>query len=176
MNAEAGLAGLEALGDFGEALSPLLDFLDPTADARACAAGEKGACMWAAIGVFPWGKFGRLGRMLDDLPGGGGGKVAGNSVNMPSWKNIDIDIDHIVDNHTVGGKGYKQSGVKDKFPDHMSEGSIESTVRQAYRNAQKVGPSQGDRYKMRGHANGMTIEMWVNVKTKEIETAYPVGR
>jgi hypothetical protein len=105
-----------------------------------------------------------------------GGKVAGKSANMPSRKTIGTDIGHIVDNHTAGGKGYKQSGIKDKFPDYMSGRSIESTVRQAYRNAQKVGPSQGDRYLMRGYANGMTIEMWVNVATKEIETAYPVGR
>ena len=30
--------------------------------------------------------------------------------------------------------------------------------------------------RMRGQANGLTIEMWVNRETKEIETAYPVTK
>ncbi len=94
--------------------------------------------------------------------------------NLPAWKKIDIDIDHILDRHTANGKTYKQSGIKTKFPDEMSRDQIESTVRQAYRNSTMAGPSQGDRVKLRGKANGLTIEMWVNKKTRQIETAYPV--
>ena len=101
----------------------------------------------------------------------------GKAMNLPSWKAIDIDVEHIVKNHTAQGKGYIESqrrgGHKDKFYDFMSADTIAHTVRQAYRNAQRVGPAQGDRIKMRGYANGMTIEIWVNIKTKTIETAYP---
>ena len=100
----------------------------------------------------------------------------GKPVNLPAWKTIDIDVDHIVDNHTAGGKTYQQSGIKDKFPDYMSPDTIESTVRQAYRNSTMAGPSQGDRVFLRGDADGMTIEMWVNKTTGAIETAYPIGR
>jgi len=54
----------------------------------------------------------------------------------------------------------------------MSDDQIERTVRQAYRMGGKI-KTQGDRVLVRGTANGMTIEMWVNKSTKVIETAYP---
>jgi hypothetical protein len=97
-------------------------------------------------------------------------------VNLPAWKKVDIDMKHIVDRHTAGGKIFKQSGIKDKFPDDMSHGQIESTVRQAYRRSSVAGPSQGDRSFLRGRANGLEIEMWVNRRSKTIETAYPIWR
>lgn len=77
MGAEGSLMGLEMLGSVGDTLSPLLEFLDPTADIRACADGDMVSCSLMVAGVFPFGKFGRLGRMIDDLPGTGGG--AGSS-------------------------------------------------------------------------------------------------
>jgi hypothetical protein len=60
-------------------------------------------------------------------------------VNLPAWKNINIDIGHIVEGHTAEGKVYKQSRIKDKFPDYMSPGQIQATVRQAYRNSAVAG-------------------------------------
>jgi hypothetical protein len=85
-------------------------------------------------------------------------------------------MDHILDRHTAGGKTYGQSGIKTKFPDYMSQGEIESTVRQAYRGSSVAGPSQGDRVFPRGSANGLNPEMWVNKSTNTIETAYPVWK
>lgn len=55
-----------------QALSPLLGLFDPTADARDCLDGDQGACWWAAMGVFPLGRFGRVLRNTDDLGRGGG--------------------------------------------------------------------------------------------------------
>jgi hypothetical protein len=36
--------------------------------------------------------------------------------------------------------------------------------------------TQGDRVVVRGTHNKVIIEMWVNTKTKIIETAYPLGK
>lgn len=48
----------------------------------------------------------------------------------------------------------------------MKEGEIEATVRQACRRATMAGSSQGPRVLLRGEANGLVIEMWVNRETK----------
>ena len=96
-------------------------------------------------------------------------------INLSAWKKMSIDMDHIMDRHTVGGATFKQSGKEDAFPDAMTENQIRATVGAAYRNIDKRIGMQGDRIQVQGNANGMRIEMWINTKTKEIETAYPVG-
>jgi hypothetical protein len=55
----------------------------------------------------------------------------------------------------------------------MNESQVEKTIREAYKNGSKV-QTQGDRVLVRGEANGVTVEMWVNTETKVIETAYPI--
>ncbi len=91
-------------------------------------------------------------------------------VNLPSHKKIKVNIDHILNNHTVNGQGGPQ---KDKFPFWMKAKLIESIVRNAYKNGDKV-KSQGDNIFMRGPGFGDSIiEMWVNKITKTIETAWP---
>ncbi|MBO0883439.1 MAG: EndoU domain-containing protein, partial [Mycobacterium sp.] len=107
-------------------------------------------------------------------PEGRGGANAFKPVNLPSWKRVGIDMGHILDRHTEGGKVYQQSGIKTKFPDVMSPGEIESTIREAYRYSSMAGPSQGPRVVLRGGANGLQVEMWVNRETGVIESAYPV--
>jgi RHS repeat-associated protein len=114
-----------------------------------------------------------LGLAADDSYGDTGST---KPVNLPAWKTVDIDMDHILPRHTVDGVIYKQSGIKDAFPADMSPTQIESTIRQAYRMSSVAGPSQGPRAFLEGSANGLTIEMWVNRETRTIETAYPVGR
>ncbi|MNO88463.1 hypothetical protein D3C76_799130 [compost metagenome] len=94
-------------------------------------------------------------------------------INLPSYKSIDIDMDHIISGHTKGGSRATQSRIKDLFPENMNNSQIEKTVRDAYKNSSKL-QTQGDRVLVRGQSNGLTIEMWVNTKTKTIETAYPV--
>jgi EndoU nuclease-like protein len=74
----------------------------------------------------------------------------------------------------VEGTIYKQSGIKTAFPSDMTPEQIQSTIRQAYRRSAVAGPSQGSNVFLRGSANGLTIEMWLNRETRTIETAYPV--
>ncbi len=99
-------------------------------------------------------------------------------INLPSYKKVKIDIEHIIENHTANGNGYKQSmqdGTKgkDKFPDYMTPSQIEKSVRNAYKNS-TVQRVQGDRVVLRGATrDGTVIEMWFNRVTKTIETAYP---
>ncbi|WP_162929153.1 polymorphic toxin-type HINT domain-containing protein [Streptomyces sp. YIM 130001] len=96
--------------------------------------------------------------------------------NLPGWRKVDIDIDHVLDRHTAAGRTYRQSGIKTKFPDGMSTKRIKSTIRQAYKSSSIAGRSQGNRVFLRGKANGLDVEMWVNKKTRMIETAYPVWK
>lgn len=74
-----------------------------------------------------------------------------------------------------GGKTAKQSGKKNIFPETMSERKIQKTVKESYRNGKRVGSQPPDRVKVRGEYDGVKVEMWVNVKTKELETAYPTN-
>ncbi|MFB7931650.1 DUF6531 domain-containing protein [Streptomyces sp. NPDC056039] len=115
----------------------------------------------------------------------GGGKRAAaeggiyllpKAINLPSWKSVTVDMIHVLERHTADGKIYKQSGIKTKFPDYMSPQKIEATIVKAYRFAGTAGPSQGSRVFLRGMAEGLEIEMWLNKSTKVIETAYPVWR
>ncbi len=102
--------------------------------------------------------------------GGGGGKstAPGKPINLPSARTAKIDMEHILRNHTVTGKGAQQSAKKDTFPDWMGPKQIERSIRQEYRSARRV-RTQGDRVLVRTRS----YEMWVNTKTKTIETAYP---
>jgi RHS repeat-associated protein len=97
---------------------------------------------------------------------------ASKAINLPAWKRVAIDIEHIVEGHTSGGARAIQSGIKSLFPDSMNAQQIETAVRNAYRYGQKLA-TQGDRVQVRGPWNGGMIDMWVNVKTKVIESAWP---
>ncbi|MFF3413051.1 RHS repeat-associated core domain-containing protein, partial [Streptomyces sp. NPDC002742] len=98
------------------------------------------------------------------------------AINLPSWKTVAVDMVHVLERHTADGKIYKQSMKKTKFPDYMSPKKIESTILTAYRFATVAGRSQGSRVLLRGMAEGLEIEMWLDKETKLIETAYPVWR
>jgi RHS repeat-associated protein len=91
-------------------------------------------------------------------------------VNLPAWRTIAIDIEHILSGHTAGGA--RVSVIKSLFPASMTEGQIEAAVREAYRFGEKVA-TQGERVVVRGQSGGLTIEMYVNTTTRSIETAYP---
>jgi RHS repeat-associated protein len=92
------------------------------------------------------------------------------AVNLPSWRKIGIDIEHIASGHMKGGS--RVSDLKNLFPEYMDTEQVEKAVREAYKNGAKVG-SQNERALIQGTSNDLTIEMWVNTKTKTIETAYP---
>jgi hypothetical protein len=95
-------------------------------------------------------------------------------VNLPAWKDIDIDIDHIVSGHTPGGSRVGPGSQKDLFPKDWDEDKIERAVREAYKNGQKTSKISTDgRVWMRGTGGGRTIEMVVNTVTKTVESAWP---
>jgi hypothetical protein len=98
-----------------------------------------------------------------------GGKV--KPVNLPAWKRIDIDIDHIASGHMKGGS--RVSPLKTLFPEYMTTAQVKKSVRQAYRYGKRV-ESQGERVLVRGQYAHLNIEMWVNLRTKTIESAYPL--
>ena len=91
---------------------------------------------------------------------------------LPSHKKIEVDLDHIVSGHTKGGSR-TGGGLKDLFPEYMSDEAVGRTVRKAYKNVYKKVKAQGERVLVRGNAEGVRVEMWVNTSTKTIETAYP---
>lgn len=92
------------------------------------------------------------------------------AVNLPGWKKVEIDMEHILERHIPGAP---YAAGRTLFPEHMSESMIERAVRQAYRYGETVS-GQGERVMVRGTAAGLKIEIWVNKTTKTIETAYPV--
>ncbi|MFB7999797.1 RHS repeat-associated core domain-containing protein [Streptomyces sp. NPDC056002] len=158
--------------------------------AGGCAHGEE-FDSWVAdhgydVGSDSYRVPGVLATVLFHAHGLRSGSGRPRAVHFPSWKKVDVDMPHILDRHTAGGKTYQQSvrdverkgGVrfKDKFHDDMSPATIEKSVRQAYRNAGSPIKTQGDRYLMRGASDGLVIEFWFNKESSMIETAYPAGR
>ncbi|BBB90435.1 hypothetical protein MAMMFC1_01086 [Methylomusa anaerophila] len=99
-----------------------------------------------------------------------GAPVLAKPVNLPAWRDVAIDIEHIASGHMIGGS--RASAIKDLFPPYMNAQQVERAVREAYRYGERVS-TQGDRVVIRGTSNGMTIEMYVNTVTNIIETAYP---
>ena len=97
---------------------------------------------------------------------------ATKAVNLPSWRQVTVDIPHVLERHTWGGR---LAAGRDLFPPGMGATQIERAIYQAYRVAKRMS-SQGDRILIRGVADNLTIEMWLNTATKTIETAYPVFR
>lgn len=75
---------------------------------------------------------------------------------------------HVMDRHAAG----TTYANKTLFPGWMNEQAIERAIREAYRYGRKL-QTQGERVLIRGEADKLTIEMWVNVENEVIETAYP---
>jgi RHS repeat-associated protein len=118
-------------------------------------------------------------QLLLALMGWGSGMIDGHpslpatkAVNLPAWKTVTIDLEHVLERHTA--EGSRTSEAASKFVG-MTASGIESAIRQAYRHSEKIGV-QGDRVLLRGTAGKLMIEMWLNKTTKTIETAYPVAR
>nr|WP_225981750.1 RHS repeat-associated core domain-containing protein [Paracidovorax avenae] len=93
-------------------------------------------------------------------------------VSLPGVRKTKVDMAHILDRHTSTGKTAQQSGKKDLFPEGMNSKQIERSIREAYANSKRI-QTQGERALVQGKSGRQTIEMWVNTKTKTIETAYP---
>jgi Bacterial EndoU nuclease len=105
----------------------------------------------------------------------------GQRVNTPSPKDINVRMGHIVDNHTVGGSGFRTStrdgGNKDMFPERMTHQDIERAVREAYSNSLEVSSPRynpnGKIRELEGESGGLTIRMFYNSDTKTIDSAFP---
>jgi Bacterial EndoU nuclease len=112
---------------------------------------------------------------------GRGGKDFGQRVNTPSPRDINVRIGHILDNHTIGGSGFRTSirdgGNKTMFPERMSPQDIDRAVREAYSNSRDVSsPHYNPNGKIReleGESGGLTIRMYYNSDEKTIDAAFP---
>jgi hypothetical protein len=93
------------------------------------------------------------------------------AVNLPKITRDDIDIDHIASGHLMGGS--RAGSSKTQFPDGWTIKDIESAVLSAYNSGKRV-ETQGARARVVGFGGSVKIEMWVNLETKRLETAYPI--
>jgi hypothetical protein len=102
-----------------------------------------------------------------------------NACNLPSIKKLQINIDHITSGHVAGGSRISANSTKTIFPSNWSENKIINAIKEAYANAKKIQTqlvNNETKIKLRGtSSDGMLIEMWVNVTTCELETAYPIN-
>ena len=110
------------------------------------------------------------------------------AINLPAWSKLTYKLEedgktiHLINNHTINGKGYQQSiaagGRKGIYPEWMSEKQIFKSIREAYENSKKVETQiiNGEKkVRLVGQSGNLTIEMWVNLTTDTLETAYPKG-
>ena len=100
---------------------------------------------------------------------------AKKAINLPAWRRLTVDWAHILSGHVQGGTRAGQSGKKSLFPPNWSQRQIENAVKDAYAFSQRV-QTQGPKVKLQGSGGGLIIEMWVNLETKVLETAYPIGQ
>jgi hypothetical protein len=93
-------------------------------------------------------------------------------VNLPSGKKVKLDMDHISSGHMPDGDR-NPDGNKSVFWG-MTSAQVAKAIYEAYNASSKL-QSQGSRIKLIGYSNtfNLIIEMWINITTKIIETAYP---
>ncbi len=91
-------------------------------------------------------------------------------VNLPAWRKVSIDMEHIAPRHMAGGT---ETAGRTVFPEYMDRVAVERAIRQAYRFGHSV-ETQGQRVRVIGTYDKLTIEMWVNKATTSVETAYPI--
>jgi hypothetical protein len=113
----------------------------------------------------------------------------GKAINLTAWAKLSFKLEndgktiHLINNHTLTGKGYQSSikmgGKKDVFPANMTDKQIFRAVREAYENSKKVGTQidnkTGDKIvELIGYSkDGMEIRMYINVTKKQLDTAFP---
>ena len=97
------------------------------------------------------------------------------AANLPGWKKLDVDWEHIFNRHMHGGKDVQKGSKKDLFPDNWTKDQVCKAVRDAYEHCEKI-ETQGTRVRVRGKTkDGKQIEMWVNTEDCKVETAYPLA-
>ena len=95
-------------------------------------------------------------------------------VNLPSWKKLKLNIDHIASGHMPGGSR-NPSGNKSVFYG-LTIQQMSNAIQEAYNNCSRV-RSNGIRILVEGKSEtyNVVIQMWINIYDHIIETAYPVG-
>jgi hypothetical protein len=99
----------------------------------------------------------------------GKGPPRKKAINLPAISGVKID--HIVAQHTIKGG---EVGQQDLFPLEMDARQIEALVRLAYK-ASKRTNTQPDQIEVEGSAGGLTLRMYVNIETKKLVSAFPLG-
>jgi hypothetical protein len=98
--------------------------------------------------------------------------AASKAINLPGWKKLTVDMEHIASGHMADGA--RVSSKKTLFPSSWTQSNVQSAIKEAYESAKKI-ETQGDRVRLQGTGGGQKIEMWLNTKSKTIETAYPIN-
>jgi hypothetical protein len=93
-------------------------------------------------------------------------------VNLPSFSKLTLDMYEIMSGHTPNGNRNPE-GKKDVFYG-MTAYAIQKAIREAYEAGSRLA-TQGERIFVMGYSNTYRIfvQMWVNVKTLVIESAWP---
>jgi hypothetical protein len=122
-----------------------------------------------AVNVFFSMKAGK-GSGKDGKDGNKGGSNK-RPADLPSSKKVKYDWDHIFEGHWEGTPA-KTRGNNTVFWG-LNKNQIKAVIQDAYKNIYKKVQTQGDKIRVRGKSGKWDIEMWVNKKTNQIETAYP---
>ena len=118
-----------------------------------------------------------------------GGEKA-KAINLPAWEKLTFKVDegetlpHFLTGHKTGesrlAQSIKDGGIKDVFPATMTDSQIIKSIKTAYKNAEKLETQiRGNGEKvivLLGEADEMKIKMYINLTTKELETAFPQWR
>jgi len=92
--------------------------------------------------------------------------------NLPSWKKLKVNTEHILSGHAAGGSR-NPNGNKSVFHG-LNAYQILKAIQEAYNHSSKT-KTQGERVLLRGFSETykLVIEMWLNLEEMIIETAYP---
>jgi hypothetical protein len=158
-------SGLDIAG-FAGPVGPLADSLNTIISA---ARGDWGGAVLNGVAILP---------MAGDAIKGG--RMVSNLTNLPSWKKVSIDMDHVLDRHTLDGANFQQSakagGNKLLFPGDWSAKKIEKEIREAYRGASPVKTENGI-VQLRGTlSNGQSVTIYVEKKSKKGGLKFEVQR
>lgn len=95
-------------------------------------------------------------------------------INLPSWKKLDLDKDHIFSGHMPDGPR-NPNGNKTVFWG-LTTSQVVKLIQEAYNHSSKIA-TVGDRIQLIGYSDtfSMAIEIWLNIAEKVIESAYPKG-
>lgn len=169
-------------GDYSEELSLILDLIPIIGEAKAIvetaqkiAKEDYAGAVYSAATIVPYGKLLKINK-LRKLAKRTNVKFINFRRRLPSVKKIKVDMKHIMSNHTLEGTGVKAGKKGDIFPSSLHDKkAIEGCIKRAYKSVSKIQKKQEERLLLKGFdpVYKIDIEMWLNTRTKTIETAYP---